>query len=105
MKIIKQHDHVWSHTAHVTMGKFWWKTLLHLPYSPNLVPSDYNFLIMGSNNYKDKATRCWRTSGKQCVIVFGELEWNSTAKEFSNVEVRRSKPGRGQWIFSECKNP
>ena len=44
-KIILQHDNARPHTARVTVEKirtFGWETLPHLPYSPDLAPSDYH---------------------------------------------------------------
>ena len=44
-KVRLLHDNARSHTAKVTRQKLeelWWEVLLHPPYSPDLVPSNYH---------------------------------------------------------------
>jgi hypothetical protein len=42
------HDNAWPHSAHITtafLEKFKWDILNHLPYSLDLVPSDYHLFL------------------------------------------------------------
>ena len=42
------HDNAWSHSAHVTtvlLEKCKWDILDHLPYSPDLAPSDFHLFL------------------------------------------------------------
>ncbi|GFS92958.1 histone-lysine N-methyltransferase SETMAR [Trichonephila clavipes] len=55
--VVFHQDNARTHTSVVTRQKLWelgWEVLMHPPYSPDLVPSDYHLFLAVQNFLSDK---------------------------------------------------
>jgi len=55
--IVFHQDNARPHTSIVTHQKLWelgWKVLMHPPYNPDLIPSDYHLFLSMANNFAGK---------------------------------------------------
>ena len=51
------HYNAWTHSAHITtvlLEKFKWDVLGHLPYSPDLTPSDFHLFLHLKKHFAGK---------------------------------------------------
>ena len=76
-KVIMQHDNIRPHTPRLTLEKIekmGWEVLPHLPYSPDLAPSDYHlfgFVKDQTWGHHYETNEALQTAVRQCLWAAG----------------------------------